>query len=216
MEIDRAPFEDASQADWANSGIRKRVSGGSDLRKLTDGPTLRARWAVVNWRIIRVLGRFSNFRLNPFNPPASPADNLGTEKDFHPRREEDAMVVRLFKCVPAAALGCAAFTVLSTGALAFFPPVPVGSDEVKVSPVSPIIPVSPPVVVVPPVPPPVVIPKEIPNPKTPCVCPVPVRPSDVPEPMTLISGLVGLGVLATAAAKRKWAKSGSNDDSQPK
>ncbi len=127
------------------------------------------------------------------------------------------MVVRLFKCVPAAALGCVAFTVLSSGALAFFPPVPVGSDEVKVSPVSPIIPVTPPpVVVVPPVPPPVVIPKEIPDPKTPCACPVPVRPSEVPEPMTLISGLVGLGVLATAAAKRKWAKSGSTDDSQPK
>ncbi len=125
------------------------------------------------------------------------------------------MVVRLFKCVPAAALGCAAFTVLSSGALAFFPPVPVTSDEVKVSPVSPIIPVSPPpVVVVPPVPPVVVIPKEIP--KTPCVCPGPVRPSEVPEPMTLISGLVGLGVLAAAAAKRKLAKSASNDDSQPK
>ncbi len=127
------------------------------------------------------------------------------------------MVVRLFKCVPAAALGCVAFTVLSSGALAFFPPVPVGSDEVKVSPVSPIIPVSPPpVVVVPPVPPPVVIPKEIPDPKTPCACPGPVRPSEVPEPMTLISGLVGLGVLAAAAAKRKLGKSASNDDSQPK
>ena len=123
------------------------------------------------------------------------------------------MVVRLFKCVPVAALGCAAFSVLSSGALAFFPPVPVGSDEVKVSPVSPITPVSPPpVVVVPPVPPPVVIPKEIP--KTPCVCPGPVRPSEVPEPMTLISGLVGLGVLAAAAAKRKLSKSASNDDSQ--
>ena len=118
------------------------------------------------------------------------------------------MVVRLLKKVPAAAFGCAAFTVLSSGALAFFPPVPVGSDEVKVSPISPIIPVvPPPVVVVPPVPPPVVIPKEIPNPVSPpCVCPGPITPSEVPEPMTLISGLVGLSVLGAAAIKRKLRK----------
>ena len=118
------------------------------------------------------------------------------------------MVVRLHKKVPAAAFGCAAFTVLSSGALAFFPPVPVGSDEVKVSPISPIIPVvPPPVVVVPPVPPPVVIPKVIPNPVSPpCVCPGPITPSEVPEPMTLISGLVGLSVLGAAAIKRKLRK----------
>ena len=117
------------------------------------------------------------------------------------------MVVRFLKKVPAAAFGCAAFTVLSSGALAFFPPVPVGSDEVKVSPISPVIPISPPpVVIVPPVPPPVVIPKEIPDPTSPpCHCP-PVRPSEVPEPMTIISGLIGVGVLAAAAAKRKLRK----------
>ena len=127
------------------------------------------------------------------------------------------MVVRLFKKVPAAAFGCAAFTVLSSGALAFFPPVPVGSDEVKVSPISPVIPVSPPpVVIVPPVPPPVVIPKVIPNPTSPpCACPVTVRPNEIPEPMTLISGLVGLGVLGAAAMKRKWAKPGRTDETTP-
>ena len=118
------------------------------------------------------------------------------------------MVIRLFKHVPAAALGCAAFTVLSSGALAFFPPVPVGSDEVKTSPISPIIPSSPPpVVVVPPVPPPVVVPKEVPNPTVPCTCPGTVRPSEVPEPMTLISGLVGLSVLGAAVVKKKLKKS---------
>ena len=86
--------------------------------------------------------------------------------------------------------------------------MPVGSDEVKVSPISPIIPVvPPPVVVVPPVPPPVVIPKEIPNPVSPpCACPGPITPSEVPEPMTLISGLVGLSVLGAAAIKRKMRK----------
>jgi len=120
------------------------------------------------------------------------------------------MVVRILRKVPAAALGCAAFTVLSSGALAFFPPVPTGSDEVRVSPISPIIPVvPPPVAVVPPVPPPVVIPKEVPKPKPPyCICPPgPIRPSEVPEPMTLISGLVGLSVLGAAALKRKLGKS---------
>ncbi len=117
------------------------------------------------------------------------------------------MMVRLFKKVPAAAFGCAAFTILSSGALAFFPPVPAPVEEVKTSPISPVIPVTPPpVVVVPPVPPPVVVvPKVVPNP--PCVCPGPVRPNEVPEPMTLISGLVGLGVLGAAVVKKKLSKS---------
>ena len=118
-------------------------------------------------------------------------------------------MVRLFKHVPAAAFGCAAFTILSSGALAFFPPVPVGSDQVKTSPIAPVIPQPNPVVVVPPVPPPVVVPKEVPNPVPPCTCPVPVRPSEVPEPMTLISGIVGLSVLGAAAAKKKLSKSRS-------
>ena len=116
-------------------------------------------------------------------------------------------MVRLFKHVPAAAFGCAAFTILSSGALAFFPPVPVGSDQVKTSPIAPVIPETPVVVVVPPVPPPVVVTKEVPNPVPPCTCPVPVRPSEVPEPMTLISGIVGLSVLGAAAAKKKLSKS---------
>lgn len=116
------------------------------------------------------------------------------------------MVVRFLKSMPTAALGCAAFTVLSSGALAFFPPVPTGSDEVKVSPVSPVIPVSPPpVVVVPPVPPAVVIPKEVPVVPPICNCPV-VRPSEVPEPMTLISGLVGVSVIGAAALNRKLGR----------
>ena len=118
-------------------------------------------------------------------------------------------MVRLFKYVPAAVFGCAAFTILSSGALAFFPPVPVGSDTVKTSPIAPVVPEPPAVVIVPPVPPPVVVTKEVPNPVQPCACPVPVRPSEVPEPMTLISGLVGLGVLGAAAAKKKFSKNRS-------
>ncbi len=124
------------------------------------------------------------------------------------------MMTKLFKIVPAAAFGCAAFTVLSSEALAFFPPVPTGSEVVTVSPPSPIIPVSPPpVIVVPPVPPPVVIPKEIPKPP-PCNC-IPVKPSEVPEPMTLISGLIGLSVLGAAAVKRKMSKSNKAEDTTP-
>ena len=125
------------------------------------------------------------------------------------------MVIRLFKHIPAAAFGCAAFTILSSGALAFFPPVPVASDEVKTSPIAPVIPAAPvtptptPVIVVPAVPAPVVVTKEVPNPVPPCTCPVPVRPSEVPEPMTLISGIIGLSVLGAAAAKKKLTKSRS-------
>jgi len=122
------------------------------------------------------------------------------------------MVIRLFKNAPAAAFGCAAFTILSSGALAFFPPVPVASDEVKTSPIAPVVPVTPTppaVVVVPPVPPPVVVTKEVPDPVMPSTCPAPVRPSDVPEPMTLISGIIGLSVLGAAVAKKKLRKSAS-------
>ena len=115
------------------------------------------------------------------------------------------MVIRLLKNVPAAAFGCAAFTLLSSGALAFFPPVPVGSDTVKTSPIAPVVTVDPPVVVVPPVPPPVVVTKEVP-PTPVCSCPGTVRPSEVPEPMTLISGFIGLSVLGAAVAKKKLMK----------
>lgn len=114
------------------------------------------------------------------------------------------MVVRFTKIVPAAAIGAAAFTIFSAGAVAFFPPVPVGQDQVKtvppvpVTPVVPVVPLSPP-------------PTTCSHPKVPPVPPVPVDPQSVPEPATMITGLVGLSLVGVAAVRRKLT-SKSNDE----
>lgn len=120
-------------------------------------------------------------------------------------------------------------------AYAFFPPVTnpgTGGGGVSVSPVPPVsqpqvtvpptipIPVTPPppfipVVpqtvppTVPPVVPPVVPPTVPPvTPTEDCCCtsPPPVTPSETPEPATMLSGLIGLGVVAGAAWKRRKAE----------
>jgi len=107
------------------------------------------------------------------------------------------MVLRFTKLVPAAAVGAAAFTVFSTGAIAFFPPVPVGQNQVKTVPPVPVTPVVPVV----PLPPPPTTPKSTHcNPTTP---PVPVDPRAVPEPATMLTGLVGLSMIGVAAMRRK-------------
>lgn len=115
------------------------------------------------------------------------------------------MVVRFTKLVPAAALGAAAFTVFSAGAVAFFPPVPVGPQEVKTVPPVPVTPVVP---VVPLSPPPT-------TPATHCKTPVPptvpVTPNGVPEPATMVTGLVGLSMIGVAAVRRKM-KGSSNEE----
>ena len=114
------------------------------------------------------------------------------------------MVVRFTKIVPAAAIGAAAFTVFSAGAVAFFPPVPVGQNEVKtvppvpVTPVVPVVPLSPP-------------PTTCSHPKVPPVPPVPVDPASVPEPATMLTGLVGLSMIGAAALRRKM-QGKSNDE----
>ena len=115
----------------------------------------------------------------------------------------------LWKIIPTAAVG-AAFTLSPQVAQAFFPPIPVGSDPVTVSPPPPppVIPVTPtipvPPVEVPPVPPPPFVPPpplptERPT-ENPCTC---EKPQVVPEPATIISGLIGLSVLGGAAWRKR-------------
>lgn len=115
------------------------------------------------------------------------------------------MVVRFTKIVPAAAIGAAAFTVFSAGAVAFFPPVPVGQNQVKTVPPVPVTPVVP---VVPLSPPPT-------TPATHCtlppVPPVPVDPAAVPEPATMLTGLLGLSMIGVAAVRRKLKGTSSDE-----
>jgi len=128
-----------------------------------------------------------------------------------------------WKWATTTGLGTLAFTVTSGGAMAFFPPLPLASpDPVTITappPVAPIVvtpatptpilvePVRPlPPVVVPVVPPPPFVPPQVPNvpqslPPT-CTCPQPT-PQTVPEPATVLSGLIGLGVVAANAARRR-------------
>jgi len=117
------------------------------------------------------------------------------------------MVVRFTKLVPAAAIGAAAFTVFSAGAVAFFPPVTVGQNSVKTVPPVPVTPVVP---VVPLSPPPAT---HCHHPKIP-VPPVPVDPRAVPEPATLLTGMVGLSMVGIAAVRRKL-KTERKDEPKP-
>ena len=112
-------------------------------------------------------------------------------------------VSRMF---PVASVGVAV-TVCCPAAQAFFPPVPVGSNQVvTVPPTSPVFPLPP--VPVPPVPPPpFVSPPLPPSPVT--TLPPPVHTCDpvgVPEPGTMALAAVGLSAAAAAAVRKKLAK----------
>ncbi len=129
-----------------------------------------------------------------------------------------------WKWATTTGLGAIAFTVSSGGASAFFPPLPLATpDPVTITvppPAAPILitpatptpvlveprPTLPPVVVPVVPPPPFVPPASPPNvpqslPPT-WTCPMPT-PQTVPEPATALSGLIGLGVVAAGAARRR-------------
>jgi hypothetical protein len=124
-------------------------------------------------------------------------------------------------------LGASAFTIWTIdSAQAFFPPLPMDTGPVTilppppqpVIPTNPNIPVVTPVVpVVPPppfVPPPPVIPPTVPVlPLTPPE--VPVVPQTVPEPTTVVSSLLGLGVLGAARWKRRQRNNSASAESTP-
>jgi hypothetical protein len=117
------------------------------------------------------------------------------------------MVVRFLatKVLPVTVVGVAA-TVYCAPVQAFFPPVPNGSDVVVTPPpVSPINPLPPPVSPPVPPPPPVIEDPPLPpvSPPPPCTCDP--RPQGVPEPTTVVSGLVGVGIAGVAALKRRKA-----------
>ncbi|CAN5369291.1 hypothetical protein BH11PLA2_BH11PLA2_23820 [soil metagenome] len=109
-------------------------------------------------------------------------------------------MARLWKNIlPAGALGLA-FTMTSSTAVAFFPPVPAPGETVTVVP-----PVPPDPIVVPPVPvvPPVCKPPEKPV-SHPCGCNGdPGTPQTVPEPGTLLLAGSGLALAAGWLKKRK-------------
>src|SRR5262245_3642585 len=112
---------------------------------------------------------------------------------------------RIRKWVPTVALGTAAFTLTTATANAFFPPLPVVSDRVTISPpppvfVPPTIPAPPPVI--PPAPPPPFLPPASPPP---VVVPqeIPPRPQVVPEPTTIVSSVIGLSVLGGYMLRRR-------------
>ena len=120
------------------------------------------------------------------------------------------MVVRFVttKLIPAAATLGVAVTVYSASASAFFPPI-LGSDQPGVvvvpPPVSPQIPLPP---IVPPVSPPPFVPPPVPPTVPPPVdtndhCP---DPHDVPEPATIATAIVGLGLLGAAGARKAMKK----------
>jgi len=128
-----------------------------------------------------------------------------------------------WKWATTTGVGAIAFTVTSGGASAFFPPIPLATpDPVTITappPVAPVVttPVVTPPILIEPVPtlPPVVVPAVPPPPfvppppppnvpqTVPPVCSCPVVPQAVPEPATAVSGLIGLGVVAAGAARRR-------------
>lgn len=113
----------------------------------------------------------------------------------------------------SAAAGLSAFTLFSGTAAGFFPPLPLGNDPPTVAPQVPVVPqtVAPvtPQPIVPVSPPPFVpvVPKTV-DPVVPPVVP-PVCNCDphpvhcVPEPATVVTGLVGVSLLAVGAVRRK-------------
>jgi hypothetical protein len=120
---------------------------------------------------------------------------------------------RFWKLIPTTAVGAIAFTLSTETATAFFPPVPIGSGPVTVSPPPPppvnipTVPTTPVSPTVPPVPPPPFFPPPVPTgpttvppPVPPCVC---TPPQSVPEPATIVSGFIGLAVLGGVAWKRR-------------
>lgn len=123
------------------------------------------------------------------------------------------MVVRFVttKLIPAATTLGVAVTVYCSNAAAFFPPI-LGSDPPgvvvvppPVSPQIPVPPVSPPVVppVVPPPFVPPVVPPTVPPPIPNEHCP---NPHEVPEPGTIATAIVGLGLLGAAGARKAMKK----------
>jgi hypothetical protein len=146
-----------------------------------------------------------------------------------PRQEGVAMTLRYVKLVSAGALSTVAFTICSSQAQAFFPPV-IPNNNVIVTPpnpnpILPVVPVvpPPPVVVVPvvppnpirPLPPPVICPKPTPRPQPHCPPPSPVRPCEVPEPATVVSGLMGLAAIGMAAWRRRGKSQPTDTPTSP-
>jgi hypothetical protein len=130
------------------------------------------------------------------------------------------MVVRSgFWKWPATALGAVAFTLPTQSVQAFFPPIPLGSDPITVLPPPPapvIVPINPIVEIpgtngptslqpiIPIVPPPPFSPPNVPTSVPPtCICVPPNRPSTVPEPMTVVSGLIGVSLVGLWKARRR-------------
>lgn len=126
----------------------------------------------------------------------------------------------MWKWLPTTTAGAIAFTLTATGASAFFPPLPLSSGDpvtISVPPApSPILVIPqgvPPIMIepaaplpVPIVPPPPFVPPPPPNvPQVvPPPCPV-VHPQSVPEPATIVSGLIGLGVVGAIKRRRRTA-----------
>jgi hypothetical protein len=117
--------------------------------------------------------------------------------------------------IPTAAIGTVAFTLSAGQSSAFFPPLPLASDPpvtiTQPPPVAPIIvrptavapiiipPANP--VAIPTVPPPLIPPPPVVPRVPPCVCNP--RPQAVPEPTTMLSAAIGLGLAGVAALRRR-------------
>jgi MYXO-CTERM domain-containing protein len=141
--------------------------------------------------------RYLLSRNNMHNPQSPGRDRK--EEEMARRRTRWKLVL------PTAALSAFPFTVYTSTAQAFFPPVSPPPGVVVVQPP----PTTPPVVVVPPVlpppfvppPPPVIVPPTIPPPVV--VPPTPPPPQSVPEPSSLVMGLGGLAAAAGWVARRR-------------
>jgi hypothetical protein len=102
--------------------------------------------------------------------------------------------------------------VAAATASAFFPPIRPVDPPITVLPNPG--PAQPPPVIIPTVPPPPFIPPVTPTttvtpnevPGCDCDCHTPNPPNTVPEPATVVSGLIGLGLVGGAAWRRRKAK----------